>query len=331
MAKIFEHAIGFNMQPTVRHYLDMLYVSIFLQTDSFSDVLIEILSRQDTIKVQPLVSVLYVAGYYLLFREFSYKTQFNTIYKLVALNIGNNTSFSRYLSQYIVTKLLDTQKIDMTDTESRTCAKIMERNKENVVLSKLFEEVMGRYNSIVTELNLLGLLRSRFVGERLEIVHNYVCDQFKEVSLQGTIRSLDDSSTTRPDQACLEALASIYSEMEQEVQGEESSIFQRKIDNVLSIFPVGESSRVQRPSEIVIVASLLQKLPNLANLTRTCEIFGAKELVIPSKSILKDQEFLSVTVTAEKWLPFVECPPEKLAQLLRMYKDSGYSVRQSFM
>lgn len=326
LAATFENTIAYNMQPSVRHYLDMLYVSVFLESDTFSDVLIEILSRQETIKVQPLVTVLYIAGYYLLFRQFKEQSQFNTIYKLVALNIGNNTSFSRYLSQYIVTKLLDTGKIDMQDAESRTCAKIMERNKENIVLQKLFEEVIGRYHGIITNLTLVALLKSRFVGERMEIAHGYICDQFKEVSVQATISQTDDSIATKPDQACLQALDSIYGQLEQEAQGEEDAIFQRKIDNVLSIFPVGESSRIQRPSEIVIVASLLQKLPNLANLTRTCEIFGAKELVIPSKSILKDQEFLSVTVTAEKWLPFVECPPEKLAHLLRMYKDTGYSV-----
>lgn len=271
------------------------------------------------------MSALYVAAFYLLFKKFENPENFVTLCKLMGLNIGNNSSFSRYLSQYVLNRMIDEGKISNEDQEIKVFVQIMKRNKENMVLTRLFEEIIGKYQYLISNLSVLNLLKTRIQNEKLEIVHGYICDQFKDVSIQSTITQIDDSIVAKPDDAAMEALTSIFNEMEKPKAIEEDAVFQRKIDNVLSIFPVAEE-RVKRKSEIVVIASLLEKLPNLANLTRTCEIFGVRELVIPNKNILKDQSFLTVTVTAEKWLPFVECPPENLAKMLMMYRANNYKV-----
>lgn len=41
-------------------------------------------------------------------------------------------------------------------------------------------------------------------------------------------------------------------------------------------------------------------------LSRTCEIFGAAQLVIANKKVLEDPLFLSLSVTSEKWLSIRE-------------------------
>lgn len=76
-----------------------------------------------------------------------------------------------------------------------------------------------------------------------------------------------------------------------------------------------------------VVASLLTKLPNLANLTRTCEVLGIGELVIPNKRILKNKQYTNVTVTAEKWIPIVECNEDNLPLFLKMKRENGFTVR----
>jgi tRNA guanosine-2'-O-methyltransferase len=58
--------------------------------------------------------------------------------------------------------------------------------------------------------------------------------------------------------------------------------------------------------DLIVVASLLEKIPNFGHLTRTCEIFGVKELVFPTKKILEDESYQAVSVTAEKHIPIVE-------------------------
>jgi len=62
----------------------------------------------------------------------------------------------------------------------------------------------------------------------------------------------------------------------------------------------------ENKSELIVVATLVEKLPNLANLTRTCEVFGVDQLVINNKNIMNDDTFKHITVTAHKWMPMIE-------------------------
>ena len=61
--------------------------------------------------------------------------------------------------------------------------------------------------------------------------------------------------------------------------------------------PGGEPRRRQ---SIVVVASLLDRVPNLAGLTRTCEVFGAETLVVSDLSVVKHPDFVGISVTAER-------------------------------
>ena len=42
----------------------------------------------------------------------------------------------------------------------------------------------------------------------------------------------------------------------------------------------------RKEKDIIVVATLLEKLPNFGHLTRTCEIFSASALIIPNKLIV---------------------------------------------
>ena len=69
---------------------------------------------------------------------------------------------------------------------------------------------------------------------------------------------------------------------------------------------------------MIVVASLIDKAPNLGGLSRTCEILGVGSLVLPSKAVVKDKEFSAVSVTSENWLPLEECQSYKLAEYLQV-------------
>ena len=63
--------------------------------------------------------------------------------------------------------------------------------------------------------------------------------------------------------------------------------------------------------DVIVVASLLEKLPNLAGLARTCEIFNVAQLAINDMTVLKDPAFTSISATANCWLPVIEvCFPK---------------------
>lgn len=89
---------------------------------------------------------------------------------------------------------------------------------------------------------------------------------------------------------------------------------QKKMMPWKSINPVSEDRLDQaRSSEIrernygiIVVASLVDRIPNLGGLARSCEIFGAKELVISNHHWLKEKEFKNLSVTAENWITITE-------------------------
>ena len=93
-----------------------------------------------------------------------------------------------------------------------------------------------------------------------------------------------------------------------------SSTVQRKIIPLDSLNLALENLREQRTTnakgtnkqELIICASLVDKIPNLAGLARTSEIFAAKSLVIPDLSVTKMDNFKSISVGAADWINIEE-------------------------
>ena len=82
----------------------------------------------------------------------------------------------------------------------------------------------------------------------------------------------------------------------------------------------------QRRQSIIVVASLIDKAPNIAGLARTCEVFQAKSLVIGDRAVLKSNAFASISVTAEKWLEIEEVKSVALKAWLRGKRMEGYRL-----
>jgi len=78
--------------------------------------------------------------------------------------------------------------------------------------------------------------------------------------------------------------------------------------------------------DLVVVASLIDRAPNLGGLCRTCEIFGVGTYVVPSKSVLKDKDFTAVSVTAENWVPIEEACLTVLPDFLKEKQKQGWTI-----
>jgi len=87
------------------------------------------------------------------------------------------------------------------------------------------------------------------------------------------------------------------------------------------------SKRKEREYEgLIVIASLIDRLPNLGGLCRTCEILGVGKMTIPSAAAIKERDFTGVSVTAEQWLPMEEVPENKLLDYIKALKSKGWSV-----
>ncbi|XP_055026498.2 probable methyltransferase TARBP1 isoform X1 [Misgurnus anguillicaudatus] len=79
-------------------------------------------------------------------------------------------------------------------------------------------------------------------------------------------------------------------------------------------------------SDLLVVASLIDKPTNLGGLCRTCEIFRAKALVLDSLKHINDKQFQALSVSSELWLPLLEVKPVELSDFLQQKKREGYWV-----
>lgn len=78
--------------------------------------------------------------------------------------------------------------------------------------------------------------------------------------------------------------------------------------------------------DVIVVASLLEKIPNLGGITRTCEVFNMGAIVLSSSQILKDPQYLGASSSAEKLLPIIIVPKFNLFNFLISYKKMGYTI-----
>ena len=78
--------------------------------------------------------------------------------------------------------------------------------------------------------------------------------------------------------------------------------------------------------DIIILGSLLEKIPNLFGLMRTCEIFNIGALTIPSEDILNDKNFISSSSNSEKLIPLLSIPKVTVKEFIIAYRKLGYSI-----
>lgn len=103
-------------------------------------------------------------------------------------------------------------------------------------------------------------------------------------------------------------------------------VYQKKIIPKSETFLNVESESISSKSELIVVASLIDRIPNLGGLSRTCEIFGVKEYVINNLSIIETKEFQNLSVSADKWLNISKVTVEDLPKYLLDMKNLGYVI-----
>ncbi|OQR88604.1 SpoU rRNA Methylase family, partial [Thraustotheca clavata] len=86
------------------------------------------------------------------------------------------------------------------------------------------------------------------------------------------------------------------------------------------------NARRARRQSVIVCASLVDKMPNVAGLARTCEIFNASKLLIPNMAMTDDVIFRQISVTADKWVPMEEVKPNMVRSYCRRMQLEGYTI-----
>ncbi|XP_046830389.1 probable methyltransferase TARBP1 isoform X1 [Vespa crabro] len=98
------------------------------------------------------------------------------------------------------------------------------------------------------------------------------------------------------------------------------------IENSIGIMSLQNTVSNIIDESIIIVASLIDRPANLGGLARTCEIFGANELIIGNLQYTKEKEFQNLSVSSDKWINITEVKPYQLCEYLLEKKDMGWDL-----
>ncbi|CCK68219.1 tRNA (guanosine(18)-2'-O)-methyltransferase KNAG_0A05550 [Huiozyma naganishii CBS 8797] len=87
-----------------------------------------------------------------------------------------------------------------------------------------------------------------------------------------------------------------------------------------------KSTDTVKRSSLIVVASLVDKPPNLGGICRLCDVLGAELLTIQDIRAKKHPQFKNVAVTADKWMPMQEVPVNDIASFMKEKKGEGYTL-----
>lgn len=96
-------------------------------------------------------------------------------------------------------------------------------------------------------------------------------------------------------------------------------------ETVMDIDNQKQSSSVKR-TPLIVVASLVDKAPNLGGICRLCDVLGAGLLTVHDLRVKNSPQFKSVAVTADRWMPMDAVPVEDIAKFMRLKKQEGYTL-----
>lgn len=235
--------------------------------------------------------------------------------------------FSRAIAQVLVYALIP-RTIDVSHLDATTVIDPTEEGRDE----HWFPKVMYRFLDQNPEMK-------RVRNKQLKFFDGYDVDDV--CTLEGILKiPVDENVEANPIHlidSMKEALRQVYEEahgpdapawkQEEEWKSliqagstldEANSTFQRKIIPVDSLNLALEDLRERRMSNaagmhrqpLIVCATLIDKVPNLGGLTRTCEIFAAESLVIPDMAVTKLDLFKGLSASAAEWIDIQEVNEE---------------------
>ena len=256
--------------------------------------------------------------------------------------LSSTQGFSRAIAQLMVHKLTpmvidvqDLTKVSPTENDwfPKAIYRFLEENREMMRLRKKQGAFFERYSveEMCTPEGVLSLPVDE--GEEADPVH--MVDAMKEI-LKGIYADAheDDIPAWKQVQQLVEEDAAA-------AQKNQSSVnFQRKIIPLDSLNLAMEDLREkrlrnaagQKKQQLIVCASLIDKVPNLGGLARTSEIFAADRLVIPDLAVCKMDNFKSLSVGAGDWIEMEEVRQEVCSTIFAsMYRCAKILVKSQMI
>ena len=330
--KVFE-CMGQNLYNQIRYFIEGFTIQCARRHPAiFGRKLVNEILRKD-MSLQHVSSLMIVSGNLIVgrykddfFRQFDKEVENVVNLKMILAGVipwlSSTQGFSRAISQLLVHKLiplvLDIDNsveagLEDSDWFLRSIYRFLEENPEMKRLRKKQSKFFDRYDA--DEMCSAETLLELEVDEGSEANPEHMVDAIKKCLEQVYIEAHEHSAPEWKQLADIMERDKSTSVHEAPIGDDELVNFQRKIIPLDSLeLDLGASRDAslknalgRKKQQLLVCASLVDKVPNLAGLARTSEIFAAKRLIIPDTSVCQMDNFKSVSVGAGEWIEIEGC------------------------
>lgn len=291
---------------SARHYIERFLISVMTKYSELTEFIV----LDYDMKPQLAGSFLLVLGSVMVFTDIE-KIRLKSFEDLLPFMISN-TAHIRRVTHFVMFRLIQAYP------EYRQKSAIFDflfKNKECIKMMNRLESLIISFNSL-KDCNLEYILTGSF-SEFDEILHPSLVSEIDEKTKNLLDTSYEfnynDLWRVKADEISMDYIKSPPN-------------FQRKVEDTPALIELHTTKGVQQRHELIIVASLVDKIPNLAGLTRTSEVFNLQMITVAFKNVLNESEFKSMAVTADKWIPIMEVPKTDLEKFLRLYRHNKYQI-----
>lgn len=86
------------------------------------------------------------------------------------------------------------------------------------------------------------------------------------------------------------------------------------------------SNPVFEGTSVCLITSLLDKVPNIAGMCRTAEIFAIDRFVVSDLSLIDTKDFQTVCMTSDKWVKMEQCQTDELVTFVKNLQRDMYTI-----
>ncbi|KAJ3681791.1 hypothetical protein LUZ60_014364 [Juncus effusus] len=349
-----------NNLPAVRQYLETLGIQVYLKFPDLAEQQLIPILRDYSMRTQALSSYVFIAANVIIHSKDS-SLQLNHLKNLLPPIIPLLTShhhslrgFTQLLVHCVLSKmwpLLKLNNLEVSSFERKCFEDLKTYLAENTDCAKLRASMEGFFDNFEPNKSAspAGVFSTTHEGSDFECAPVSLMDQVVDFLNEArdelrnsvakdlaTIKSESLSVTDLNGESQAKDLLDFQKKITLNIDSSDSSDFPSllgELENEDQLFNLVLKSRnealeriKQSQQNLILVASLIERIPNLAGLARTCEVFKAAGLAIADKSILQDKQFQLISVTAEKWLPIMEVAVNSVKLFLEKKRRDGYSL-----
>ena len=254
------------------------------------------------------------------------KNEINKFIGAITIQCTSNICNVRGFAQFFIDKIFNPKNKFFSNLEKNNINQsFLTYLKQNPNIQKFFskfDEKYEKYTELLSNFSIDNLLKDNLDEVYCEIVPMDLNNSFKILSEENLVLDNIEFGKIASNWRFVFDTESIINSLQLDNTSTDFQKKYRPLDtNIYHNF-----SKKRKRHDIIVVASLIDKAPNLGGLTRTCEIFNIGALTIPNESILKDTGFLRAAASGEKWTPLLSIPPTTVKEFIVSYKKMGYKV-----